>query len=405
MFRSREGKVLLKQFLFLLVVILLFSSVFYFVSTKKYEEAILAKEASFASSLIKSYPNDEYKIIEILKDSNLSSKDAKSILDKYGISVDSSSFAHEKSLLFKTYFITLLVVIILITSLYLYSMNNFYKKLDSISDYIKNVLNHKIPLKMKDYYEGSFSNLQDDVYKITNRLIEQHEDVSKDKKYLEETLSDISHQLKTPLTSLYMINNCLRDSDLSSSMKTKFLEENEKQLERIEWLVTSLLKLSRLESGMIKLKREQVKVIHLLEEAISVLAIPIELKHQACRYKGKMDVMVRCDFKWTIESLVNIIKNAHEHTPTGGIITFMWQDNPLYVSITIQDTGEGIEEIDLPHVFERFYKGSHNSKESIGIGLNMAKQIIEREQGDISVISEVGKGTTFIIKFFKTKND
>ena len=402
MFKSKEGERLTKQFLIFLILILLFSGALYLVTTKKYEEALLLKEANLAASIIETHPEEESRIVEILKENNLSNKDAKELLDKYGISVDTTSFKVEKNLLLGLYFTTLLLTIIIITFIYIHNMNKFYKNLDSISDYIKDVLNHKKTLKMKDYYEGSFSNLRNDVYKITNRLMEQNEDVMKDKKYLEETLSDISHQLKTPLTSLYMINNCLMDEKIDDDTKKKFLEENQKQLERIEWLVTSLLKLSRLESGVIKFKMESIKVSHLLQEAISAVAIPIELKHQKLSYKGNLDVKVYCDVKWTVEALVNIIKNAYEHTNESGTIFFTWQDNPLYVAISIQDSGEGIDPKDLPHIFERFYKGSHNSKESIGIGLNMAKQILEREKGDISVTSEKGKGTTFTIKFYKT---
>lgn len=266
---------------------------------------------------------------------------------------------------------------------------------------MNDILNDKFTFHLKDYEEGTFSALINDVYKITNKLREQNENISKDKKYLETTLSDISHQLKTPLTSMYMINNLLADEKLDRKTKNEFLHRNELQLERIEWLVTSLLKLSRLESGMIKLKQEEVKVMDLVKKSLEPFQVPMDVKKQKTIFKGNTKTRVVCDLEWTKEAIVNIIKNAHEHTKEGGMIEFVWQDNPLYVALIITDTGEGISKEDLPHIFERFYKGASNSKESIGIGLNMAKQIINRQQGDISVRSIVGQGTEFTIKFYK----
>ena len=168
-----------------------------------------------------------------------------------------------------------------------------------------------------------------------------------------------------------------------------------------EWLVTSLLKLARLESGTITLKEEKVRVADLIEKALEPLQIAMELKSQKVEIKGDKKVTVICDKNWTVESLINIIKNAHEHTKEEGKIEIEWMNNPLYVELFIKDNGEGIKDSDINHIFERFYKGSHNTKESIGIGLNMSKQILTRQNAVISVTSEVGVGTVFTIRFYK----
>jgi len=201
---------------------------------------------------------------------------------------------------------------------------------------------------------------------------------------------------------MYVINDLLSSNTLNEKDKQQFLEKNQEQLERIEWLVTALLKLSKLESGTIQLKKETITVQELLKKAIQPLEIPLELKNQTLHIEGNKKIKLSCDINWTKEALLNILKNAHEHTDKEGAITIHYEENPLYILITIHDNGEGIEKKDLPHVFERFYKGSHNSKESIGIGLNMSKNIIERQNGSIHVESKKGEYTQFTIKFYKS---
>lgn len=235
---------------------------------------------------------------------------------------------------------------------------------------------------------------------MTIKLKEQNELSLKDKIYLQDTLSDISHQLKTPLTSMYVINELLYDDKLDKSLKKELLNKSKKGLERIEWLITSLLKMSRLDSGSEKLILENVKLINIINKTIEPIRIPLELKNINLNVSCSNDIKVNVDVNWTTEALINILKNAMEHTLENGNINIVCSDNPLYTMISISDDGCGISKKDLPHIFERFYKGMSN-KESIGIGLNMSKKIIENENGNISVKSKENEGTTFIIKLFK----
>ena len=273
------------------------------------------------------------------------------------------------------------------------------KKINEISNYMNSVLNGNYSLDIRSYEEGRLSILKNDIYKITVKLKEQTDMAINEKNNLEMILSDISHQIKTPLTSMYVINDLLKSDKLSKKEKIEFLNKNESQLERIEWLVTSLLKLSRLDNGFVKLKKEKVEVAKLIDNCLNPLLIPIELKNQNV-VKQIDNFEIDIDFNWFSEAIINILKNAHEHTNAYGTIKVETSDNSMYSSIIISDNGTGISKQDLPHIFERFYKGD-NQKESIGIGLNMAKKIIDLSGGEINVLSTPSEGTTFIIKIYK----
>ena len=273
------------------------------------------------------------------------------------------------------------------------------KKINEISNYMNSVLNGNYSLDIRSYEEGRLSILKNYIYKITVKLKEQTDMAINEKNNLEMILSDISHQIKTPLTSMYVINDLLKSDKLSKKEKIEFLNKNESQLERIEWLVTSLLKLSRLDNGFVKLKKEKVEVAKLIDNCLNPLLIPIELKNQNV-VKQIDNFEIDIDFNWFSEAIINILKNAHEHTNAFGTIKVETSDNSMYSSIIISDNGTGISKQDLPHIFERFYKGD-NQKESIGIGLNMAKKIIDLSGGEINVLSTPSEGTTFIIKIYK----
>ena len=288
------------------------------------------------------------------------------------------------------------ILFMLLTILYKKSQD---KKINEISNYMNSVLNGNYSLDIRSYEEGRLSILKNDIYKITVKLKEQTDMAINEKNNLEMILSDISHQIKTPLTSMYVINDLLKSDKLSKKEKIEFLNKNESQLERIEWLVTSLLKLSRLDNGFVKLKKEKVEVAKLINNCLNPLLIPIELKNQNV-VKQINNFEIDIDFNWFSEAIINILKNAHEHTNAFGTIKIEASDNSMYSSIIISDNGTGISKQDLPHIFERFYKGD-NQKESIGIGLNMAKKIIDLSGGEINVLSIPSEGTTFIIKIYK----
>ncbi|WP_438431618.1 sensor histidine kinase [Gorillibacterium sp. sgz500922] len=261
-------------------------------------------------------------------------------------------------------------------------------------------------LEIRDSREGELSILKSEIYKMTLMLSEQAELLRKDKRYLADALSDISHQLKTPLTSMLVMTELLGKPNLAEDKKRDFLRSIRSQLERIEWLVTSLLKLSKIDAGAVVFRSERIPIRRLLEKAVEPLLIPMELKEQELRIEGDPpEATVAADPNWTTEALVNLVKNAVEHAPCGGQIRLAYTENPLYAEIRVADNGEGIDPEDLPHVFERFYRGKTAKSDSVGIGLAMARSILVNQQAELTVRSDPGRGTEFSARFYKRETD
>lgn len=278
-----------------------------------------------------------------------------------------------------------------------------YREIDKLSIYLQKISSGDYALDVRDNREGELSILKNNIYKVTLMLAEQGELLKRDKIHLTEAISDISHQLKTPLTSMTVMVDLLSDPGLPAKKREEFTRNISTQLDRIEWLVSSLLKLSKIDAGTVTFKREKIKVKELLEMALNPIRIPIELKEQQILIRGKDEVSFFGDLNWTIEALVNLIKNCVEHAPQGGTIELSFAENVLFTEIMIKDNGKGIAKEDLPHLFNRFFKGKGANEDSIGIGLAMTHSIITKQNGHLDVTSEQGKGTTFRIKFYKEK--
>ncbi len=252
--------------------------------------------------------------------------------------------------------------------------------------------------------EGSLGILESEIYKLVVYLKEQSRTDTKQKEYLAKMLSDISHQIKTPLTSITILTDLLKNAELSKEQQADFVEKIDTQISRVSWLVRNLLTLSQLEADVLKLKRETVNVRVLLEKACTPFEIIAEVRKIELVLHADTSIKMVCDMHWTAEALSNIIKNCIEHTPAGGSVTMRAQQNNFASVIQIADTGEGISKEDLAHIFDRFYKGSHTKADtktdSIGIGLALSRQIIMQQNGIIHVESEPGQGSVFTIKFY-----
>ena len=221
---------------------------------------------------------------------------------------------------------------------------------------------------------------------------------------ISDAVSNISHQLKTPLTSMsIMIDNIQNDSTMSEATRKDFLKEISKQIEWINFLVISLLKLARFDAGVINLRKDKINVKDLLNKVKDNLDITAELQEVEISIDKDNDVFFIGDFNWQVEALTNIVKNSLEHSTTNQKVNIDYEDNNFYTKITIKDNGKGMNKSDLKNIFKRFYKGQNASETSIGIGLSLAKTIIEKGDGYITCESKENKGTTFTIKYMKNE--
>lgn len=289
---------------------------------------------------------------------------------------------------------------LVLMAVFIFYTRKRYKKIVDLNDYLVRVLAENDNDEILDQEEGELSILKTNIYKTTSTLKFQKELLSDDKKNLAAAIADISHQLKTPLTSMMVMNDLLVDEQ-DENKRTEFLQTQSSQLNRMNWLIQTLLKLSKLDAGTIVLKKEDVSSAELIDEAVKPFGIQFDLRN--IKFKSDIsDLIIRCDKNWTVEAIQNIIKNCIEHMDDGGELSVTMVDTNIFTQLTVRDTGCGIAAEDIPHIFERFYKGRNAGKDSVGIGLALSKSIIEGEQGEINVESTEGVGTKFIIKFYKT---
>ena len=387
---NSEVKKLLLYITVVSIVFLFILLIFIYKLDKYYKNEVINVYAKVSNGVIKVYPELEDEII----DSLMSDNNDKTILEKYGIN-SKINILDTKKIYIEIIIIYLLVIIVIST---IYIIHNIYvfKKIKGLSIYTTKILNDDYSMDIRSYDEGDISNLKNDLYKMTIKLKETRDIELKEKKYLETTLEDISHQLRTPLTSMNVGLEVL-SGNVDAITKKEFIQMEKKNLDRIEWLVTSLLKMSRLDSGTVLLVDKKEDLSKIIDNALEPIKIPIELKGISLINEVDKNLKIKVDENWVREAFINVLKNAYEHT--NSLIKIVSSDNPIYTEVKIIDDGAGISNTDLPHIFERFYKGSTN-KDSIGIGLNMAKKIIEKENGNISVQTS-NNGTTFIIKFYK----
>ncbi len=304
------------------------------------------------------------------------------------------------------YFSYTAAIILLLTGMLLIGLSSLYTRkrysdMERLTDYLRRIYSGDYSLDIRDNKEGELSLLKNEIYKMTLILSKQTELLKTEKEQLANAISDISHQLKTPLTSMMVMTDLLNSDSLDTNKRKEFMKNLEHQLQRMDWLLSSLLKISKIDAGTIHFKKDPINVEELIKQAMKPLLIPMELKEQKLIIEGDPSTSYYGDLNWTAEAVINIMKNCIEHTEMGGEIKVLYQENPIYTEIVISDNGKGINKEDIPFIFKRFYKGKNASEDSVGIGLAMAKSIISSQNGDISVISQLNKGTSFSIKFYK----
>ena len=389
----------------ILTIIIIATNILFTVNELKNNQRITSNViAGIIGNIEKNYPNvSEEEIISILNLENEEIEDGKNTLIKYGINIENQNaigqITNNKLLIINILSIIILVFAILVI-LYIYSRSES-KKIKEIEKYIEAINNKNYTLKISENSEDEFSNLSNELYKTTVMLKEQASNSQKSQKTLQTNIEDISHQLKTPLTSIsIMLDNIIDNPDMEIETRQKFLHEINRQIEWFNWLVIALLKLSKIDSGTAVFTKKEINVEKIINHVIQNLAIPLDIKQQKIIVNGNSSKFIG-DYNWQLEALTNIVKNCIEHTPNHKNIYIKFEENNFYTKITIRDEGVGIAKEDIKHIFERFYKGKNSSENSIGIGLALSKSIIERDNGYIICSSKEGEGTTFEIKYMK----
>ena len=402
-----KNKLRLKQYITstLIVFICLFVM---FLILNIYEYKTYTKNFNNKISAIVTLVKDKYpeitdkEIIEIIN-SNKQSND--SFFLKYGIDIDNKAVLLENDKSYHTFLIiNMSFLIITIASLCILYFRYNYKRKNDIKDiikYIEQINRRNYELEIDTISEDELSILKNEIYKTAVMLKEAALNSNKDKLNLKKSLEDISHQLKTPLTSiLVLLDNLIDEPDMDSSIRNDFIIDIKRNVININFLVQALLKLSKFDANTVHFIKKENDLEMIVKEAIRNVSTLCDLRNINIKLNTLENAKVECDAKWQIEAITNIIKNAIEHSKDNSNIVINIDNNRVYSKIEVIDFGDGISKRDIKHIFERFYKGENTTSNSVGIGLALAKTIIEEDKGTIAVESNESN-TKFTIKYFK----
>lgn len=373
-----------------------------YIGYQKADRIYYEQIAGIVGKVVEQNPESEVLIAQSLK--LIEAKDVargKEILKPYGYEDKFLVLSHNKKGFESLVAINILVMTILFVIIVTigYGIYRWLKyRLNGLQGYLMQIAKGNYTLNIEGMGEGKFSVFEDQIYKTTLALKESKEEQEKEKLNLARNIADISHQLKTPLTSMGIMTDLLLENELEEQNK-HFVEHLNRQIERLSKLVGILLKLAKFDAGTVKLKEQEIVISHFIEEVVEMLEVPIIQKNIKIHLEGADEVCLKGDRSWTYEAIHNMLHNCVQHSPDGGMITIGWSRNPIYTEIVIEDQGGGIPLEDLPHIFTRFYKGKNASYESVGIGLAMAKTIVEKQNGEIKV-ENTKYGARFQVKFY-----
>lgn len=401
-----KNKIQLKKYLMytviittiLLIVFLILDTYEYNMYTKNFNNKISA----IILELRHEYPDvTENDIISILNNKN----EEKVSLEKYGINLEKDSIIlknkedHKKFVIINIIFFIVIIISIQLTFLKYNKSKD--KEINKIARYIEEINKKNYKLHIDENSEDELSILKNEVYKTTIMLKEAAENSNKEKHQLKKSLEDISHQLKTPLTSiLIMLDNIIDNPDMDAEIREDFIRDIKREIITINFFVQTILKLSKIDSNTIDFVKTENTIKEIIEQSIKKVSALCDLKNIKIEIEGNENSKIICDKRWQEEAISNIIKNCIDHSKENSKLIIKYDENEVYSTIIIKDFGEGISQKDLPHIFERFYKGENATSDSIGIGLSLAKAIIEEENGHILVDSDKN-GTQFTIKYLK----
>lgn len=402
-----SNKIELKKSIIISLVITIIFSIFMAIINiyeyKEYTKNFNKNIGSIIDVIQSKYPEiSTDEIIGILNSEKIPQNNS---LKKYGIDLEKNTVILENNKI-NNKFIKIEIILLITTSISLLIVFILYerkqdKEIDKITKYLEAINDKNYTLKIDENSEEELSILKNELYKVTVMLRENASNTLKDKINLKRALEDISHQLKTPLTSILIIlDNLIDNPEMDYQTRVEFLHDLKRETTRIQSLIQSILKLSKFDSNTVQFIKQDIYLKQIIDEAIKNTGSLADLKNIKINVEGNKKIKLNCDLLWQIEAITNILKNCIEHSKENTQIDIKYNNNSVYSYITITDYGEGISKEDLPHIFERFYRGKNSSNESIGIGLSLSKTIIESNNGIVSVESNSDK-TTFIIKYFK----
>ena len=398
-----ENKTYLKKSIFKSIIVSIICVLAFIllnkIEYKKYSLEYNKKINSLSKTIQEQYPEvTEEEIIKIIK------TEKEDNLKQYGIDIKEQSIIkkndneYKKIEIIKIGILTLFIIII--NYIYLNYNNKKDKKISELTKLVDNINHRKYKIEI-DEDEDELSILKHEIYKTTLMLREQADNSLKDKKELKKSIDDISHQLKTPLTSILInIDNITDNQNISNEKKEEFIKEIKRETYNIKSLVETLLKLSKFDVNTIEFNNKDICLDELLTKSIQKVSALADLKNIKINNNSTKKT-INCDMNWQIEAISNIIKNGIEHSEENSKIDIKTETNNVYTKIEITNYGNKIDEKDQKHIFERFYKGKNSKEDSVGIGLSLAKTIIEKDNGRISIESNEEK-TSFIIKYFST---
>ena len=413
-----KNKVILKKYLIVCIAILLLFAILFiiinWIQYRSYNRNVNIAVNQMIATIQKQYPQtDINEIVKILEQGN---QDSSNLLEQYGINLqkDSAILQNDKDYVVFLWMNIVIVLFLLIGIVFLFVQyqKSQDKKINEITKYIEAINNRVYTLDIRDNNEDELSILKNELYKITVMLKEQAENAKKSKIDLKKSLEDISHQLKTPLTSItIMLDNILDNPNMDIETRNEFMKDIYREIANINFFVQSLLKLSKFDADTIVFHAKEENLKDIVEEAVkNVLPlsdlrnVEIVVKEAGVEQetnKDKKIPKVWCDAKWQVEAVTNILKNSVEHSKENTKVIISYEENKMYSEIVIKDNGMGMDKEDQKHIFERFYKGKNANKDSVGIGLALAKTIVEKDNGYITVDSELGKGTIFKVRYLK----
>ncbi len=379
-----------------------------FIFTCNYEYRVYTnnfnnKIGEIVTKILEKYPNiNESEIISILNNDENNSVE---LFEKYGIDLDTQSILIENDNYYKKFIILKVIffIVIIFSFLFLFLMYNKRrnKSIESITRYLEQINKKNYDLNIESNSEGQLSILKNEIYKTTVMLKEVANNSKLDKLNLKKSLEDISHQLKTPLTSILIIlDNLIDDENMNVEMRNDFIKNIKREIMNINFLVQEILKLSKFESNTIEFIKKDIEIKEIIKSSIDNVLLLCDLKNIEIIVEANNYYKIKCDYRWEIEAITNILKNCIEYSENGQKIIINFQQNNIYFMIKIKSFGKMIDKKDLPHIFERFYRGKNSNSEGIGIGLALSKAIINEDNGTIDVFSNK-KETTFIIKYYR----